>query len=119
MDQHHHPPIIPISGSRFFEPGTAQRPRVARLLPPKNHDGVMLKHDSFEPSGELSHVYDHPGMGANPDLFGAFGRPHRELDLPTVDFRQSASPLTKRPTGVAARWRTLTAVPTALSPGSR
>lgn len=31
----------------------------------------------------------------------------------------SASPLTKRPTGVAARWRTLTAVPTALSPGSR
>jgi len=34
-------------------------------------------------------------------------------------FVTSASPLTKRPTGVGARWRTLTAVPTALSPGSR
>ena len=34
-------------------------------------------------------------------------------------FVTSASPVTRRPTGVAARWRTLTAVPTALSPGSR
>src|SRR5580704_824297 len=34
-------------------------------------------------------------------------------------FVTSASPVTRRPTGVAARWRTLTAVPTALSSGSR
>jgi len=31
----------------------------------------------------------------------------------------SASPLTRRPTGAAARWRILTVVPTALSPGSK
>jgi len=118
VDQHHGTrPLCPIPLSRLFESAAATA--CSRLVAAKNYDGFALKHASFEPSGELSHVYDHPGMGANPDLFGAFGRPHRELDLPTVDFRQSASPLTKRPSGVAARWRTLTAVPTALSAGSR
>jgi uncharacterized protein with PIN domain len=66
------------------------------------------------------------GDGRHGALPTATARFERAPRLSRGDFRRrlhegacSASPLTKRPTGVAARWRTLTAVPTALSPGSR
>src|SRR5262249_21337262 len=68
---------------------------------------------SLDPSHELGDIYGYPGMRADPDLFVTFGRPHCELDLPPVQFRDfGPPPLTRRPAGVAARWRTSTAVPT-------
>ena len=42
---------------------------------------------SFEPLRKFSHVDDNPRMRTDADLFGAFGCPDGELDLPPVDFR--------------------------------
>ena len=49
-------------------------------------------------------------MRPDTDLLGAFGCPDGELVLPPVDFSHLClPPLTRRQTGVATRWRTLTA----------
>jgi hypothetical protein len=50
-----------------------------------HEDRVARIRKLFEPSHKFSHVYDHPGMRADPDLPGAFGCTPRELDLPPVD----------------------------------
>jgi hypothetical protein len=57
----------------------------------------------FEPSHEFSQLYDYPGMRADPDLLGAFGCPPVNSICRPSTLVTSASPLTKRPTGVAAR----------------
>ncbi len=75
----------------------------------------MLTH----PRGEFRHVDDDPLMRADADLlFPSRARTANSTRRPST-LVTSASPVTIRTTGVAARWRISTAVPTALSPASR
>jgi hypothetical protein len=45
-----------------------------------------LDQGSPEPSHELGHIDDHPGMRAGPDLLAVLGRSHRKLDLTPIQF---------------------------------
>ena len=58
-------------------------------------------------------------MGAAADLLDLVARGHVERDAAAVDAGHLGFGRYVVPTGVAAKWRTSTAVPTALSPGSR
>ena len=74
---------------------------------------------SGEPLGEFGQVDHRPLVGSDPDLFPSFGRADFKLDVPPLDLCHLGFAVTTRPAGVAAKWRILTTVPTALSPGSR
>ncbi|MGA9455858.1 MAG: hypothetical protein WBV43_10340 [Pseudolabrys sp.] len=60
-----------------------------------------------------------PQAGAIADFLDFVSRSHVEFNAAAVDLGDDGSAVTRWPTGVAARWRIFTAVPTALSPGSR
>jgi hypothetical protein len=74
---------------------------------------------SFEPLREFGRVDNDSGMRAAPDLLVTFGCLDGELDLAPVDFRRLGLPDDHASNWRRGRWRTLTVVPTAVSPESR